>query len=351
VKRTRRRRLQLVGAAIVLLVLAAACEAVPGDFTGDRKADLVYIHYEPTDVHRVPSYLEQGQTTPLFVGQADDLPVPGDYDGDGKWEPAVLRGRTWISSALADPMVYDPAGMPVGPPGTPLGMPAPPPTLLPVPGDYDGTGKTVPAYYDQVDATWWIMGHSSRVRFGIPPTTGGIQGYDVPVPADYDGDGKTDIAIYRPSDGSFHYRSSKTGSAVTAPAPLVTAGDPAVIPIPADYDKVGHAEGARTEQNGGNWYVAGHATPVATFAINGAVDPYLPAPADYDGDGKTDAAIMDNANGNLWLTGQPQPPVAGTISYADQPTVLPYAIVVNVVRLVFDWICMQHPGNYAPGTC
>ncbi len=333
-------------------MLAAACEAVPGDFTGDRKADLVYIHYDyPDQLHRIPSYIDPGQTTPLFVGQADDTPVPGDYDGDGKWEPAVLRGTSWISTALADPIVYDPAGMPAGPPGIPLTMSTPPPTLLPVPGDYDGTGKTVPAYYDQVNGSWWIMGRSGSVRFGRSPVAGGNIGYDVPVPGDYDGDGKTDIAVYRPTDGTFYYVSSKTGTTVKTLAPVVTVGDPAVIPVPADYDGVGHAQAALTEQNGGNWYVAGHATKVAAFAVNGVVDPYLPAAADYDGDGKADPAIMDNTNGDLWLAGQAQPPVTETISYADQPTVLPYAVIVNIVRLVLDFICMQHPGNYPPGTC
>ncbi len=123
----------------------------------------------------------------------------------------MVRGTTWISSAVTDPIVYDPAGMPAGLPANPAGFNGLP-TLLPVPGHYDDTGKTQPAYYDQVDATWWIMGRTGDTQFGLPPTAGGPSATTWPAPADYDGDGKTDIAIYRPTDGTFHYLSSRTSA-------------------------------------------------------------------------------------------------------------------------------------------
>jgi hypothetical protein len=332
---------RLVAALVAVVIVAAACDAIPGDFTGTAAADNVY-----EDLNSGNWYLA-GQTTPLWTGQPDDIPVAGDYDGNHKWEPAVLRGTTWISSKLADPIDYDPAGMPAGPPGRPaptnVGAPQ---TLLPVPGDYDGTGKTQPAYYDQVDGTWWIMGHDGPVQFGVPPVAGGTLGYDVPAPADYDGDGKTDIAVFRPTDDTFHYLSSQTGQEVVIQVD-VPAGTPAGIPVPADYDHLGHAQAAVS--NSVTYYVDGHSGAVANFAGGGDVDEYEPVPADYDGDHHADPALFDYQNGNLWMPGQAQPPTG--YQTIDAPAALPWAVVVNIVRVTFYDKCLLNPSSTPPGTC
>ena len=84
---------------------------------------------------------------------------------------------------------------------------------LPVPGDYDGDGKTDIAVWRPGDGMWYILRSSDG---GVTATQWGTGTLfvksDMPVPGDYDGDGKTDIAVWRPSIGMWYIlRSSDEG--------------------------------------------------------------------------------------------------------------------------------------------
>ncbi len=83
---------------------------------------------------------------------------------------------------------------------------------VPVPGDYNGNVAWDPAIYRPSNGMWFTTG------WAIFTVQWGIEG-DIPVPADYDGDGDTDLAVFRPQYGLWfiYYlpagtTSSRTGS-------------------------------------------------------------------------------------------------------------------------------------------
>ena len=307
------------------------------DYTGDHKADPVYLQWPSGSVWR-----QLGVANPLFTGQSTDTPAPGDYDGDGRWEPTVVRGTSWISSRLTDPIVYDPP-MAAGPTPKAWYWKAnnhAPFVAVPVPGDYDGDHRTEPAYYDYVDGTWWISSRPGSTQFGIPPVDDGTMTYDVPVPADYDGDAKTDLAIYRPTDSTFHIRFSTGG-----PEVVLTVGSPGDIPVPADYNGDGKAEPATYRLPTQQWFIGPGTTAVVVPGVPAtdlAAGSHIqdPAPADYDGDGKAEPAVVDETTGAWTVLGPGSIGSTGLSSSASFNLVLPIAIMLEIPRLVFVNRCV-----------
>src|SRR5229473_4462420 len=73
---------------------------------------------------------------------------------------------------------------------------------IPITGDYDGDGKPDMAIFRPSDGTWFILLSSTNYTTSIAKAWG--TSGDIPLSGDFDGDGKTDLAIYRPSTGMWY---------------------------------------------------------------------------------------------------------------------------------------------------
>lgn len=185
---------------------------VTGDYDGDGKADLaVYrcpLNSAGTCTFFYRGSAGNGETTfvPWGNGTLGSFRVnPGDFDGDGKNDFCIRRENpdnpeqgqfvllrssdlgveyiNWGNAGLAPDRI--------------------------APGDYDGDGKNdyaVVRFENSGQLGWYVLGSDGEtiIYYGIPF---GLLG-DLITQGDYDGDGKTDISVWREgsdTEGSYFY--------------------------------------------------------------------------------------------------------------------------------------------------
>ena len=311
---TRVRQLQSnIVAALCLILPSAALMAANinhnGDFDGDGKMDPA-VYDKPTGEWHI-MLSGSGFTLRSFEwGAPDWTPIVSDYDGDGLTDVVLYNINVgWWIFLFSYNYYQEPWFLAFG--GA---------DWTAITGDFDGDRISDPTIYCRRTGQWRVMlsqlGHAEvAALFGCPG--------DTPLAGDYDGDGCSDPAVFRRTTGQFLVaRSSLDYSPQTFY--VDTKGDDPLVASPADYDgdrKTDPAVFAKSAPSFmGKPYVCGwhllyssrnHQQQSSYYFLGreGGVSIADPAPGDYDGDGKADFAITwpnyENANvmwRNWWST-------------------------------------------------
>jgi DNA-binding beta-propeller fold protein YncE len=166
---------------------------------------------------------------PVPDALATDLPITGDWNGDGYETPGLFRPESgyfflWDGQqlALSQPRYRVLVGNP---------------NDLPLAGDWDGNGR------DGVG----VFRSTSGIFYLKQTPTGGEADYsvllgnpgDYGVAGDWDGDGVDTVGLYRASERRF-YLTNLTRSGVAGASLIIALGEPGVIPVVGDWTGLGY---------------------------------------------------------------------------------------------------------------
>jgi hypothetical protein len=155
-------------------------------------------------------------------GDAGDVGLIGDWNGDGSHTPGLYRPSTqtfFLASTLPFAGIPD-LVIPYGAAGD-----------IPLVGDWDGNGTWTIGVYRPSDNTFYLRNSNTAgpadlvIPYGDPG--------DLPVVGDWDGDGTWTIGVYRPSNNTFYLRNSNT---VGIQDILIPYGAPGDKPVVGDWN-------------------------------------------------------------------------------------------------------------------
>jgi hypothetical protein len=206
-----------------------------------------------------------------------DMPVTGDWDGDGKDNLGTFSRRYYgFFNKLAGGKVAR----------SRFGTGSDQPLV----GDWDGDGRTDVGLRRARAATYVLRPASGAADVKI--AFGAVE--DRAVAGDWDGDGTTEIGLWRPSISTFWLRRAD-GSVVKVPLGSVTD-----LPVTGDWNGDGVTDLGVFDQASATWslrMVAKDSTVwTATTQLGAAGD--LPVTGDWNGDGVTDLGTWTPSTAN-----------------------------------------------------
>jgi len=140
---------------------------------------------------------------------AGDIPKLGDVDGDGRSDLMVWRGPTgtwfWLTSSTG----YNTANSGLKQFGNQTQGD------VPLVGDFDGDGRSELAVWRASSGTWYWLMSTTGYASGSGIQWGNQGAGDIPLLTDLDGDGKVDLTVWRASTGTWFWLKSLQGYSVS----------------------------------------------------------------------------------------------------------------------------------------
>jgi hypothetical protein len=235
-------------------------------------------------------------------GGAGLPPIVSDFDGDGKSDLAFIvppsGGQSQAYAILRSTTNYD-VTQPVF---VPAGFPAVGDT--PVVGDFDGDGKSDPAIWRSTQGVWIIPKSSSNYTTYLFSQWG--QAGDTPIVTDIDGDGRADLGFYR--NGLWGFLKSSLNYDFCC-GQFFSWGGAGLQPVVGDFDGDGKGDIAyMVPPSGGQSAAYAILKSSANYDFMQAIFvpagfPVLgdtPVVGDFDGDRKDDPGIWRSSQG-VWI--------------------------------------------------
>ena len=283
-------------------VLPPASSAVPTDFNGDGKADILWRNANNGDVY-------------LFTSSANAVAAPGqdlglmaanfhvdqvaDFTGDGKAD--IL----WRNTADGDSFLWTSSANAVAAPGQDLGIVGLQ-WQVQAAADFNGDGKA--------DILWRNMGNGDAYLFtssanavAAPGQDLGIVGlqWQVQAAADFNGDGKADILWRNLGNGDVYLFTSSANGVAAPGQDLGLMGLQWHVQAVADFNGDGKADILWRNANDGDvtlWTSSANAVaaPGQDLGIVG-LQWQVQTAADFNGDGLADILWRNGGNGDAYL--------------------------------------------------
>ena len=256
------------------------------DANGDGKSDYVVVRNVSGNINWYVYASGVGPYSVTTWGSAStDVPLMGDYDGDGKDDIAVYRAGApstfYILNSQSNTIRVDTFGNAGDDPK--------------VVGDYNGDGRDDVAVFHPASPGVWYYKVNPSANY-VAVEWGEVS--DRAAPGDYDGDGKADFVVER-NEGSSRFYKRLSGGTFSSEV----FGTFADSTVSGDYDGDGKTDLMKVHKAaGGNTWsfratgTAGNPTVTDTWGID---TDFLIA-GDYNGDGKTEYAVYRSSNGTFY---------------------------------------------------